>query len=451
MDINLELPPYAQTALEALEAAGYESWIVGGFVRDELLGRGAADADIATQASWREVQQVCEAHGWRTHETGTKHGTLTIVVDDHAIEVTTYRTDGTYADARHPEHVTFVQSIEEDLARRDFTINALAYHPQRGLLDPYGGLPDLEAGIIRAVGKPKQRFSEDALRVVRACRFAAQLGFSIEENTYQGMLANKGKLARVSSERVAHELNELLLGAYAGQAIMATVDALSAVLPELVAMKGFDQNTPYHIYDVLEHTTHVIDGVPATSLVRWAALLHDMGKPAVYFTDEKGVGHFYDHGVVSMKLARGVLKRLGMPSSFIARIVTLIEWHDEVIEATPKAVKRALTHFDGDTNLFATLCDLKRADAQAQAPRCHDRMVLAENLKQILANVLEQGEAFSLKQLAINGQDVINAGVAQGPHVGEVLDKALDAVIDGKVSNERNELVAFIQKVTPKP
>ncbi len=444
MEQSLALPPYALALLEALEQAGYESWVVGGYIRDALLERNPSDADIATAATWREVQQVSEQCGWRTHETGTAHGTLTVVVDDHAIEVTTYRSDGSYRDARHPDKVSFVQSIEEDLARRDFTINALAYHPQRGLFDPFGGYDDLKAGIIRAVGNPKQRFSEDALRIVRACRFASQLGFSIEGSTYQGMLASKGKLGRISSERIAHELNELLLGTYAGQTIMETVDALSAVLPELVAMKGFDQNTPYHIYDVLEHTCHVVDGVPANSTLRWAALMHDMGKPAVYFTDEAGVGHFYDHGFVSVQLAKGIMGRFNMSTEFIARVLLLIQWHDEVIPAQPKAVKKVLNLFAGDTDAFEMLCDLKRADAAAQAPRCHDRVELAEDLKKVLAEILEQDEAFSLKQLAIDGNDVVEMGIERGPRVGQALAAALNAVIEEEIPNEREALRAFI-------
>ena len=339
--VVIPLPQRTLAALDALENAGFETWIVGGYVRDALLGRPSSDIDIATQAHWQDVQRVFEGQGYRTHETGTAHGTLTVIVDEQALEVTTYRSDGAYADARHPNQVSFVRTIAEDLARRDFTMNALAYHPARGLFDPYGGHADLEARIIRAVGDPDRRFSEDALRMLRACRFAAELGFAIDPNTFEGMLANKGLLPRISTERITHELQRLLLGEHAGRALTATVDVLAAVLPELVAMKGFEQRTPYHIYDVLEHTARVLDGVPPYPLVRWAALFHDMGKPAAFFTDEGGTGHFYGHAAISVMLARGIMDRLELSSAFAAQVLTLVERHDDVIDRTPKAVKRA--------------------------------------------------------------------------------------------------------------
>lgn len=440
----LEIPSSATKALAALEGACFESWVVGGFVRDALLGRASADVDIATRALWQEARDTFEASGWRVHETGTAHGTITVIVDGQALEVTTFRSDGAYEDARHPKHVSFVHTIEEDLARRDFTVNALAYHPDRGLLDPFGGRADIEARLIRAVGDPDRRFSEDALRILRACRFVAQLGFSIDGNTYHGMLANKGLLPCISVERVAHELSALLVGPFAGDALMSTVDALSAVLPELVSMKGFEQKTPYHIYDVLEHTARVVDGVPAYPLVRWAALLHDMGKPAAFFTGPDGVGHFYGHAHISVELARGVMRRLGMSSSFTERILELVERHDDDIAPTPKAVKRALARLGGDTELFAALCDLKRGDARAQAPHCIGRVALADELERILDGILAADEAFSLKQLAIDGRDVMALGVGQGPGVGEALHAALDAVIDGRAPNDRDALLALV-------
>lgn len=442
--VHIPLPSYASVALDILEECGYESWIVGGYVRDALLGRPSADVDIATRADWREVQQAFEERGYHTHETGTAHGTLTVIVDEYALEVTTFRTDGHYVDARHPSRVEFVRTIEEDLARRDFTINALAYHPDRGLLDPFSGQADLTAHILRAVGNPTKRFSEDALRMLRACRFAAQLGFTIEEETYYGMLKNKGLLARISTERVAHELSGLLLGAHAGTALVDTVDVLAAVVPELVAMKGFDQKTPYHIHDVLVHTAYVVDGVRPEPLVRWAAFFHDMGKPAAFFTDKKGTGHFYGHAAISVIMARGIMARLSLSPSFANRVLTLVKYHDDVIEATPKSVKRALVRLGGDTELFRALCDLKRGDARGQAPHCIGRVQLADELEAMLDQLLADDEAFSLKKLAIDGRAVIELGVKEGPRVGQALEAALEAVIDERVINEANALRAFI-------
>ncbi|WP_080796973.1 CCA tRNA nucleotidyltransferase [Arabiibacter massiliensis] len=441
----LDLPRFAVRVIGALEADGYEAWVVGGCVRDALLGRACADVDVASSASWREAQRSFQARGIRTHETGTAHGTITAVADGHAVEVTTYRFDGAYAeDARHPERVTFVRSVEEDLARRDFTMNAMAYHPARGLLDPFGGRADLEAGVVRAVGDPAQRFSEDALRILRACRFAAQLGFRIEEATLSGMLANKGLLPRISAERVTHELDRLLTGPFAGSALLECVDALAAVLPELMAMKGFEQRTPYHIYDVLEHTARVIDAAPASPLVRWAALLHDMGKPGMFFVDGRGVGHFYGHALLSVQMARGVMARLALSSAFRTRVLELVRRHDDDLFPTPKSVRRMLASLEGDVELFRALCDLKRADAAGQAPRCRGRIAEIDEVEAVLDRVLASDDAFTLKRLAVDGRDAMELGVPEGPLVGEALKAALAATVDGVVANERGALKAFL-------
>ncbi len=440
---EIELSPQTMFAIEALEHAGHEAWCVGGFVRDALLGRPSADVDIATSASWEEVRQVFESIGCRTHETGVAHGTITVIVDECAFEVTTFRMDGSYSDARRPDSVSFVRSIEEDLARRDFTMNALAYHPERGLLDLYGGIEDLQTGTIRAVGDASKRFSEDALRILRACRFASQLGFSIEDDTFAGMMENKMQLLRVSSERITHELEGLVLGAYVHDALMRTADVLAAVIPELVAMQGFEQHTPYHIYDVLEHTAYVVQNTPPYPLVRWAALFHDMGKPAAFFTEADGTGHFYGHAKVSVELARGIMGRLTFSSAFTTRVLTLIAYHDDVVQPTPKSVKRALARLGGDVELFRTLCDLKRGDAKAQAPQCIGRVEMVDELEAVLDGILEADEAFSLKKLAVNGRDLIEAGVPQGPAIGDMLEALLEAVIDEHVSNERDALLEF--------
>ncbi len=436
----------AKVALRILEQGGFEAWLVGGCVRDALLGRPCSDIDIASDARWQDVQRLFKSNGFATHETGVAHGTLTVVVNGQPFEITTYRCDGAYKDSRHPDSVRFVSSIEEDLARRDFTINAMAYHPKRGLVDPYGGKDDLAHGVIRAVGNPKKRFDEDALRILRACRFSAQLGFAVEEDTYKGMVYNKGLLYKVSAERVVHELDRMLLGDYAGQAIVNTVDALCAVLPELVAMKGFDQHTPYHIYDVLEHTAHVVDGVPPYRLVRWAALFHDMGKPACFFSDDDGTGHFYGHANVSVLLAKGIMSRLKMSPAFASRVLTLVKRHDEVVEPMPRAVKRMLARLGGDTELFGALCDLKRGDARGQAPRCAGRIGVADELERVLGEIQAKGDAFSLKDLAVNGRDAIALGIEQGPAVGAALERALSAVIDERVPNEHEALLAFLRE-----
>lgn len=443
----LPVPPQARRVIEVLEAAGFEAWCVGGFVRDSLLGRPVSDIDIACSALWPQTEETCLAAGMRVHRTGEKHGTVTVVCDDAAFEVTTFRVDGAYSDARHPDEVRFVRSLEEDLARRDFTINAMAYHPLRGLADPFGGLEDARRGIIRTVGDPAQRFGEDALRILRACRFSSQLGFSLDGATYQAMLEGKRGLLRVSSERITAELQKLLLGDNVRDALLQTVDVLSAVLPELVAMKGFDQCTPYHCHDVLEHTARAVAGTPPYPLVRWAALFHDMGKPAAFFKEPGGRGHFYGHAKISVPLARGIMDRLTFSTAFRDRVLLLVERHDDVFDATPRAVKRALARMGGDVELFRALCDLKRGDASAQAPAyAEERMRRADDLLRVLDGILAEGEAFTLKHLAVNGRDAMDAGIAQGPSVGAALAAALDVVIDEQIPNDRETLLAFLDE-----
>lgn len=443
----LPVPPQARRVIEVLEAAGFEAWCVGGFVRDSLLGRPVSDIDIACNALWPQTEEACLAAGMRVHRTGEKHGTVTVVCDDAAFEVTTFRVDGAYSDARHPDEVRFVRSLKEDLARRDFTINAMAYHPLRGLADPFGGLEDARRGIIRTVGDPAQRFGEDALRILRACRFSSQLGFSLDGATYQAMLESKRGLLRVSSERITAELQKLLLGDNVCDALLRTVDVLSAVLPELVAMKGFDQCTPYHCHDVLEHTARAVAGTPPYPLVRWAALFHDMGKPAAFFKEPGGRGHFYGHAKISVPLARGIMDRLTFSTAFRDRVLLLVERHDDVFDATPRAVKRALARMGGDVELFRALCDLKRGDASAQAPAyAEERMRRADDLLRVLDGILAEGEAFTLKHLAVNGRDAMDTGIAQGPSVGAALAAALDAVIDEQIPNDRETLLAFLDE-----
>ena len=441
----LTIPACAQTALDVLEGAGIEAWLVGGFVRDSILGRNVHDVDIACSAPWQQTKQAFEATGFAVHETGTAHGTVTAMVDGWPIEITTYRSEGAYSDGRHPDSVSQAQTIEEDLARRDFSINAIAYHPTRGFRDPYNGLADIEAGLIRCVGDARERFREDHLRILRACRFCSELGFSIEAETYSSMMHGKTFMLTLPAERVSAELTRFLLGKHVHDALMQTVDVLSGVVPELVAMKGFDQHSRYHKYDVLEHTAWVVQGTEPAPLTRWAALLHDIGKPGAYFMRD-GVGHFFGHANVSVVIARGLLERLKFPTKMKNDILTLVELHDEMIGPTPRLVKRTLRSFGGDVELFRALCDLKRADALSHASCCTGRAELAEELLDVLDKVLAEDQAFTLSQLAITGSDVISeCKIEAGPKVGKALDRALDAVIEERVANERGALIAYVK------
>ena len=442
---GIDIPPFAHKALRALEAAGHEAWLVGGCVRDALIGRQIHDYDLATSARWQDAETALNAAGFTVHRTGTTHGTVTATLDGNAIEVTTYRADGTYTDGRHPDNVTFVRTIEEDLARRDFTINAMAYHPDCGLLDTWNGQRDLETHTIRVVGDASKRFAEDSLRVLRGCRFASQLGFTIEPITLAAMKKEKTGLLRVSAERITHEMDELLLGDFVHDALMETVDVLVAFMPEIAACRGFDQHTPYHIYDVWEHTAWVVQRSPKTRLARWTALLHDIGKPAVFYTDANGRGHFFKHQQVSVKKKKSIMERLLMSPTFTAQVLTLVRIHDRQIAANSRSVKRALSNLNGDINLFRTLCGVKRADALAQSELSKPRLELSYELERVLDEVLASNDTFSLKQLAVNGNDVLALGVPAGPQIGELLDAALDAVIEEKLPNEREALIAFLR------
>ncbi len=435
----------ANKILMALEDERHEVWFVGGCIRDALMERPVSDIDIASSASWQDVARICEARGMSAHETGTRHGTVTIVAEGIPFEVTTFRADSpTSKDARHPDSVEFVSTIEEDLLRRDFTVNAMAWHPKHGLIDPFGGRDDIAKGIIRAVGNPRKRFQEDALRILRGCRFASELGFRIDNETYQAMLSNKCLLSKVSIERTCHELDRFLLGEYVHDALMETVDIISFVLPELVAMKGFEQHTKYHIYDVLEHTAYAVQLAPRTRLLRWCALCHDMGKPASSFFDSEGVEHFYGHASVSAKLARGIAERLMMSNSFKTKLVSLIKAHSTKYEESSKAVRRAIMRdAAGDPELFRDLLQFKRADILAHAPEYHHEVAHIDQVEKVLDDVIASNEVFNIKALAINGHDMLQLGL-QGPLIGTALRSALDAVIEGVVPNEKQSLLDYV-------
>lgn len=445
---SMDLPAGARFVLERLAGAGFAAYVVGGCVRDAMRGDAPKDYDVCTSALPGETKRVFS--DCRTVDTGLAHGTVTVIARGEPYEVTTFRVDGAYADHRHPDRVDFVRQVERDLARRDFTVNAMAYNPWQGLCDPFGGRADLRAGCIRCVGEPARRFSEDALRILRACRFASQLGVAIDPATFDAMVAGKSLLRKVSGERVYRELERFVCGDYVHDALMTCVDVLAFVLPELVAMKGCAQVTKYHIYDVLEHTAWVVQRTPPEPLQRWSALFHDMGKPAAAFfeeTDEGPVEHFYGHAVISTQLACGIMHRLPFPAWLRRDVPPLVRAHDDVVPPNARAVRRMLGRLGGRTDLFAALCDIKRADALAQAPFCAPRADTADELRALMEQILEDEAAFTVKHLAINGRDIIALGVPAGPEVGRLLDACLDAVIDERVPNEHEALLAFAEEL----
>lgn len=446
--IHICIPSPALQIISLLEDAGFEAWCVGGFVRDSIMGRPVHDVDLASSASWQQLKQLCEGAGIRTREIGIKHGTLTVLLDDEAIEVTTYRIDGAYSDNRHPDSVTAARSIEEDLKRRDFTINAMAYHPVRGLLDPFGGREDIERGLIRTVGDPRKRFQEDALRILRGCRFASQLGFQMDETAFQAALSQKSLLANVAKERIYDEMERLLLGAHVHDALMRCSGILAFPFPEIAAMVGCEQNTIYHIYSVWEHTAVAVESVAPDPILRWAMFFHDMGKPAAKFEGPDGISHFYGHAKISVLMAKEIMDRMGFSNHRQAQILALVKRHDDVVEPQRRSVRRALARLEGRPELFRMLCEVKRADARAQAPMCAPRVDLANELEVVLDEILAEGEAFSLKSLAVNGRDAIEAGIPQGPAIGNALSAALEAVIEGALPNQREELLEFLRELS---
>ncbi len=431
----LDLPAHAARAIAQLEDAGFETWAVGGCVRDSLRGAAPHDWDLCTAARPEQMQAVFA--GERVLETGAKHGTLTLLTDGGPLEITTFRADGGYSDGRHPDGVRFVAHIEDDLARRDFTVGAMAWHPERGLCDPFGGLDDLQEGVLRAVGDPDARFQEDALRILRAVRFASQLGFAVEPETAAAMRRQLARLDCVAAERVRAELTGLLCGRFAQRALLAFRDVIGYVLPELVPMFDCDQQNPHHKYDVWEHSVRAAGQVPAEPALRWAMLLHDCGKPACKTVDERGVGHFYGHPKASHAIAEPLLHRLRFSAEETGRILLLVEQHDRPLGDSPKLVRRRLCQI-GEAR-FRDLLALKKGDAVGQGTHPEDIAWLC-GIAQLLEEVLAADACFSLRQLAVNGNDMVSLGLS-GPAVGEMLRALLDAVIDGQADNTRDALL----------
>lgn len=437
MQGKINVPKQVNEVLKALEEAGFEGYIVGGCVRDSIMGKTPKDYDVTTSALPEETMRVFK--DYHVIETGLKHGTVTVMVDGEPIEITTYRIDENYVDNRHPESVRFTRSLEEDMARRDFTMNAIAYNPGRGIVDCCGGIEDIKRGVIRAVGDGNKRFEEDALRIMRALRFSSETGFAIEEATIEAARNHKELLNNISAERIRVELVKLLCGKDVRRVLMEYTDILAIILPELAEMKGFDQCNGYHIYDVLEHTAVAVENTPAEPVLRLSALLHDTGKPETFFEDCSGVGHFYGHNLASKRIAGELLEKLKFDNDTKERVILLVDKHDLQIKADVKAVKRALNKL-GEEN-FYDLIKLARADNRAQNPILAKRQEHYDNLVSIAGEIIAAEECFSLKHLAVNGRDLMEIGFSQGPVIGEVLEKLLDAVISEEIENKKEELL----------
>ena len=422
--------------IKRLKACGYEAYLVGGCVRDMLMGVEPHDFDITTSALPDEILGVFS--DYRVIQTGIKHGTVTVMLDSEAYEITTFRCDGEYSDHRHPIGVTFSLRLVDDLSRRDFTVNAMAYSEETGLVDLYGGQDDVKNGIIRAVGDPIKRFDEDALRIIRAARFASEKGFDIEPKTKSAMLEKAELLKCVSAERIFDELKKLLMGKDVCRVMTELPEIISAAVPVLKPCVGFDQRNYHHIYNVYEHTAHAVQSCPDNVTVRIAALLHDVGKPHTFSTKD-GTGHFYGHAEKSVELAEIALSELRVDNETKQTVLLLIKYHDLVIEQTEKSVRRMLQKLGLER--MNMLLELKSADNLAQAPEYHGRLKQYDNIRGIIDKIIADDGCFTLKKLAVNGQDVMALGVPAGKGVGRILGVLLDAVIDGETKNEKEALL----------
>ena len=434
------VPPQVNTALDLLAAAGYEAYLVGGAVRDYVReNRQGKDWDITTSALPEEVERVFA--GYRLIETGLKHGTVTVVFDGEPLEITTYRVDGSYSDHRRPDSVSFTRSLREDVERRDFTMNALAYNPSAGIVDLVGGVKDIEAKILRCVGDPDRRFQEDALRILRALRFASVFGLEIEPATAEAAHKNRTLLKEIAAERIQVELTKMLCGEGIQEVLAKYSDILAVVIPELEPMFGFEQQNPHHNSDVWYHTVKVVANAPAEPVMRWTALLHDVGKPHCFSLDEQGIGHFFGHASKSTVIADELLQRLRFDNATRERITLLVKNHDTPLPSDERGVKRLMNRLGSEAAL--QIVNIHRADTAGQHPDCAYRYAEFDEVQAMMQKVLDEQACFSVKKLAINGNDVLAKGL-RGKQVGEALQRTLNAVMDGEVPNEKNELLIFV-------
>ncbi|MCD8321776.1 MAG: HD domain-containing protein [Oscillospiraceae bacterium] len=434
----MEIPAHVRGILEGLAQSGYPAYPVGGCVRDGLLGLTPADWDVCTAAL--PAQTEAALPGLRFVETGMRHGTVTVLTGGGPVEVTTFRRDGAYEDGRHPAAVSFQAGLEEDLARRDFTVNAMALAPDGTVIDPYGGQEDLAAGVIRCVGNPSARFGEDALRILRALRFAARLDFQIEADTAQALLAQRDLLEKISPERIYKELTGLLTGPGAGRVLRDFAPVFYVFMPELAAQHGFWQNNPNHIHDIWTHTTMAVDAIAPDPVLRLTMLLHDIGKPARYFTDEAGVGHFYGHAETGAAMADELLRRLRCDNATRRRVTLLIEYHDIEPPQTEKSARRLLAKLGEEVCRQLLACWRADSDDRGQAVKERNLAVILRS-EQAMEAVLAQEQCFSKRDMAINGQDILALGVPEGPAVGRILETLFQQILSGGLPNEREPLL----------
>lgn len=438
---DIKIPENALTALDILENAGFEAWCVGGCVRDSLMGRTPHDWDICTNASPEEMLGVFSS--MHTIPTGLKHGTITVIISGEQIEITTYRTDGDYKDHRRPEQVVFVRDIKSDLERRDFTINAMCLNKKGELLDIFGGEEDIRSGMIRCVGDPYKRFDEDALRILRAVRFAAKTGFSIEPQTAKAAFEMKGLLDKISAERIYSELKQLLVSPFAEKTLIEYREIIAQIIPEIKPCFDFEQNNPHHFLDVWEHIARSVGLIDPDPTLRTVMLLHDIAKPEMFSSDENGTAHFKGHPKKSAELADVILRRMKSDTESRIRICSLISEHDNWIKANKKSVKKFLSKHGYD--FFYDYMKVRRADTLAQSMyKREEKIAELDELLELAEIVKEENSCLKISDLKINGSDLLSLGLC-GKEIGRTLDSLLSMVIEENIENDRELLLAYVK------
>ena len=435
--MKIQLPPKVNQIMQTLQANGFEAYAVGGCVRDSILGRKPDDWDITTSATPQETKQLFQ----KTFDTGIEHGTITVLLGKDAYEVTTYRVDGKYEDSRHPSEVTFTRSLKEDLLRRDFTMNAMAYNDKEGLVDIFGGMDDLQNRCIRCVGNAEERFREDALRILRAVRFAAQLDFEVEEETKQGIRRLAPTLANISAERIQVELVKMLVSPNPGLLRMAyELGITQVILPEFDVMMQTTQETPHHCYSVGEHTLRAVELIRAEKALRLTMLLHDVAKPKMKTVDDKGRAHFKKHDLEGTQMAKAILRRLKFDNDTMNKVTKLVAYHDYRMEAEPRLVRRAMNRIGED--LFAEYLEVRMADTLAQsAYQREEKLQNLQDIRSCYEEIMENKQCVSLKELAVTGSDLIADGMMPGKEIGHVLQLLLEQVLEKPELNDKETLL----------
>ena len=432
------LPQYVTDCIQALEAAGFAAYCVGGCVRDDCLGLQPADFDLCTSALPEQTEAVFSDK--QLVLAGKKHGTVGIVTGGAVVEITTFRTEGAYKDNRHPDWVAFVPDVEADLARRDFTVNAMAWSPSRGFADPFGGRNDLRNKMLRAVGDPAERFREDSLRILRGVRFAVRFGLTVEKTTMEAMVRQAPLMENLARERVFEELCKLL-PLVTAEDLLRFAPILGEVLPPLKAEIGFHQHSPHHAYDIFTHTAHVVETVPGDLSLRWAALLHDIGKVPTFTLDDQGRGHFLGHAGVGAEMAADLLRQLKAPNILREQVVTLISHHMTKLPSDKKLLRRWLGRLGWDT--LDALLLLQEADMGSKGTGKPAEMVQFPQLRTLLEEIKQEDACLSLRDLAVNGHDLMALGI-RGKAIGQTLNHLLEQVLDENLPNDRNALLAYL-------